>query len=310
MDRRTLIKQGCGLLIGSGLLASCGRDRERKLTLLHTNDMHSHIEPFPENDPEHPGEGGMARRASLIDAVREEAENVLLLDAGDVFQGTPYFNEYGGELELRLMSRMGYDAATMGNHDLDNGTEGFGRMLPHADFPFITTNYDLSETPLAGRTERSKVLQRDDLRIGIIGLGVELDGLVAPSRIEGIRYSEPVSVAEEEAKELKHQKESDLVIALSHLGHSYESDKVCDEDLAKESRHIDAIIGGHTHDFFDKVKVYKNRDDRPVLVNQVGWAGLRLGRIDLDWSPSKGIKGLAGLNIPVAANYSFKKRIS
>ncbi|MFB6257779.1 MAG: bifunctional UDP-sugar hydrolase/5'-nucleotidase [Flavobacteriales bacterium] len=298
-----------GAFLGAGFMAGCRKERTRRLRILHTNDMHSHIEAFPEDDPDHPGEGGVAHRAALVDALRKEGEEIVLLDAGDIFQGTPYFNEFDGELEFRLMSMMGYDAATMGNHDFDNGTEGFERMLPHAEFPFVTSNYDLSETPLAGKTREQLVLKRDDMRIGILGLGIELEGLVPPSRTEGVRYQEPVVLAEREAKDLKKEKECDLVIALSHLGYRYESEKVCDEDLARESRHIDLILGGHTHSFFDRPKVYRNRDKRPVVINQVGWAGLRLGRIDLEWNSRKGLEGLSALNLPIKANHSFGKRI-
>ena len=298
IGRRELLKQGSGLFVGSGLLAACDRSRRRELTILHTNDMHSHIEPFPTDDPKHPGEGGMAQRAALIDAVRKEVDHSILLDAGDIFQGTPYFNKFDGKLELRLMSMMRYDAATMGNHDFDNGPEGFDQVLHHADFPFITTNFDLSDTPLAGKTSNSKILKRDDLRIGVVGLGIELEGLVAPSRIEGVHYLDPLHNGEKEAARLK-QEGCELVIALSHLGFSYEGKKVCDEDLAKRTQSIDLIIGGHTHSFFERPKVYKNLRDRPLIINQVGWAGLRLGRLDLEWSDRNGVESLQAMNLPV-----------
>ncbi len=309
IGRRELFKRGAGLLAGSGLLSACRGERRRKLTVLHTNDMHSHIEPFPSSDPDHPDEGGMAERASLIDAVREEAEHTVLLDAGDIFQGTPYFNAFDGKLELKLMSMMGYDAATMGNHDFDRGTEGFEQVLHHASFPFVTTNYDLSETPLAGKTSKSKVLEREDLRIGILGTGIDLDGLVSPSRTEGVRYLDPIRTAEKEADRLKKDG-CDLVIALSHLGFRYESEQVCDEELAKRTKSIDLILGGHTHTFFERPKVYKNLNEHPVIMNQVGWAGLRLGRLDIEWSDRKGLEGLEALNIPVEARFRSKKRIS
>ncbi len=286
-------------MVGSGLLSSCLREKKRELTVLHTNDMHSHIEPFPKDHPDHPGEGGMARRAALIDGIRKEVGDLLLLDAGDIFQGTPYFNVFDGELEFKLMSTMGYDAATMGNHDFDKGPEGFDRMLPHADFPFITTNYDLSETPLAGKTHRSELLERKHLRIGIVGAGIELKGLVSPSLIGGVRYLDPIQECEREARSLKKDKSCDMVIALSHLGYRYEQEKVCDEDLARESGHIDLILGGHTHTFFPKAKVYKNQEGKPVIINQVGWAGLRLGRIDLEWRGREGAKRMKTLNLPL-----------
>ena len=145
----------------------------KHLVILHTNDVHSHIDPFPANDPKNPNMGGVSRRASLIESVRRENPNVLLLDAGDVFQGTPYFNYYGGELEFKLMSMMRYDLATMGNHDFDNGIEGFYKQLPHARFDFVSANYDFKNTVLDGIVKPYKIFVKDGIKVGIFGLGVE-----------------------------------------------------------------------------------------------------------------------------------------
>lgn len=150
----------------------------KKLTILHTNDQHSRIEPFDSSYTKNPNQGGFARRASLIKNIREQEKNVLLLDCGDIFQGTPYFNMFGGELEFKLMSMMGYDAATMGNHDFDNGLEGFLKALPNAKFPFVTSNYDFKNTILDGKTLDYKIFNKDGIKVGIFGLGVELAGLV------------------------------------------------------------------------------------------------------------------------------------
>ena len=141
-----------------------------KLTVLHTNDQHSRIEPFDSSYSRNPNQGGFARRATLIQQIRSQEKNVLLLDAGDIFQGTPYFNFYGGELEFKLMSMMGYDAATMGNHDFDNGLEGFLKALPNAKFPFITSNYDFSNTILDGKTEKYKIFKKDGIKVGLFGV--------------------------------------------------------------------------------------------------------------------------------------------
>lgn len=285
-SRRKFIKisalTGAGmLLVPQSAWAGIFREDEIWLTILHTNDMHSHIDPFEENDPKFPGQGGMAKRSTLIKKIREENPNTLLLDAGDIFQGTPYFNFYGGELEFKLMSEMKYDASTMGNHDFDNGLYGFNKMLPHADFPFICSNYDFSDTILHEKTIPHKIIKKGGLRIGIFGVGVELEGLVSKDNYGGTIYLDPVKVANEKALFLKKEKNCDLVICLSHLGFSYESDKISDTKLAALTKNIDIIIGGHTHTFLDAPVIFTNEDKKDVIVNQVGWAGLRLGRIDL-----------------------------
>ena len=251
-----------------------------KLTILHTNDVHSHIEPFPQNDPKYPGRGGVVRRAALINEIRRTEENVLLLDAGDIFQGTPYFNKYNGKLELQLMSKMGYDATTIGNHDFDNGIEGLYEQMPHANFPFISSNYDFSETVLSGKILPYKIFEKGGLRIGVFGLGIELQGLVDPKLYGNTGYLNPEIKAAELAYLLKVKKKCDLVICLSHLGFAYETNKVSDKVLARESKNIDLIIGGHTHTFIDVPYKYRNREGKEVLVAQAGWAGLNLGRID------------------------------
>ena len=285
-SRRNFLKisalTGAGmLLVPQSAWAGIFREDEIWLTILHTNDMHSQIDPFDANDPKYPGQGGMAGRSALIKKIREENPNTLLLDAGDIFQGTPYFNFYGGELEFKLMSEMKYDAATMGNHDFDNGLYGFYKMLPHANFPFICSNYDFKDTQLHEKTIPHKIIKKDGLKIGIFGVGVELEGLVSKINYGETIYLDPVKVANEKALFLKKEKNCDLVICLSHLGFSYESNKISDSKLAAVTKNIDIIIGGHTHTFLDAPVIFTNEDKKEVIVNQVGWAGLRLGRIDL-----------------------------
>ena len=205
----------------------------------------------------------------------------MLFDAGDIFQGTPYFNFYGGELELKLMSQMGYDAATIGNHDFDGGIDGLKKQLVHANFPLINANYDFSDTILNGQTLPHQIFVKDKLRIGVFGIGIELEGLVPKTAYLQTKYSEPIKVAQEQARILKHEKNCDYVICLSHLGYKYDIDKICDTKLAGLTSDIDLIIGGHTHTFLEKADIVKNKDGKPVTINQVGWAGLALGRIDL-----------------------------
>jgi len=293
MKRRNFIQQTVSssafLSLGGLTLSSFSTKKTKKITILHTNDTHSHIDPFPADHPKNPGMGGAARRANAIQKIRQEEENVLLLDAGDIFQGTPYFNYYGGELEFKLMSMMQYDVATMGNHDFDNGIDGFYAQLPHAKFDFVSANYDFKNTVLDELVKPYKIIKKDGIKIGIFGLGVELNGLVDKKLYKETKYLNPIEVADEMTQILKAQEKCDLVICLSHLGFKYTNDpeKVCDVLLAQKTKHIDLIIGGHTHTFLDKPIVETNREGQPVLINQVGCFGINLGRIDFYFSDDK-----------------------
>lgn len=255
----------------------------KKITILHTNDQHSRIEPFEvSSDERTSNKGGFARRASLIHKIRQQEKNILLLDAGDVFQGTPYFNFYGGELEYKLMTKMGYDASTIGNHEFDNGLKGLKNQLPHAGFDIICSNYDFSNTILEGKFKPYQVYKKDGIRIGVFGLGIELEGLVGKDMYEETKYLNPIETAQEMTRILREEQKCDLVICLSHLGYEFknEPEKVCDIHLAQKTSGIDLIIGGHTHTFLNEPQQYLNSKGETVLVNQVGWAGLYLGRID------------------------------
>ena len=269
-----------------------------KLTVLHTNDQHSRIEPFDSSYSRNPNQGGFARRATLIQQIRSQEKNVLLLDAGDIFQGTPYFNFYGGELEFKLMSMMGYDAATMGNHDFDNGLEGFMKALPNAKFPFITSNYDFSNTILDGKTEKYKIFKKDGIKVGLFGVGIELDGLVGKKQYQETKYLNPVEIAQHYADFLRKEKGCDLVICLSHIGYDYrdDADKISDKKLAAQTDNIDLILGGHTHTFLPEPQSFTNKSGKNVLVNQVGWAGLLLGRIDFYFDKNKSLQNISWNN--------------
>jgi len=293
MKRRDFIQKtavSSALLSLGGLsLSSFDKVETKKITILHTNDVHSHIDPFPADHPKNPNMGGVARRATLIDKIRSEEKNVLLLDAGDIFQGTPYFNYYGGELEFKLMSMMKYDLATMGNHDFDNGIDGFYAQLPHASFDFVSANYDFKNTILNGIVKPYKILVKDGIKIGIFGLGVQLEGLVDKKLSKETVYNDPIEVSTDIVKELKEQHHCDLIICLSHLGFKYKNDpeKACDILLAQRTKDIDLIIGGHTHTFLDKPIIENNLEGKPVLVNQVGCYGINLGRIDFYFTNDK-----------------------
>lgn len=282
--------------IGSvGLQSFSNTLKTSKITILHTNDVHSHIDAFGPEDKKHPNKGGVARRASLIESIRKENPNTLLLDAGDIFQGTPYFNYYGGELEFKLMSKLKYDAATLGNHDFDNGIDGLYAQLPHAEFEFITSNYDFSNTILDSHTKPYKIFKKGHLKIGVFGLGIELTGLVNRSMYKETKYLDPIETSQEMTRILKTEKNCDLVICLSHLGYHYENNpnKISDLKLAETTKDIDLIIGGHTHTFLPKPTIKKNSEEKNMLVNQVGCYGTYLGRIDFyfDNSKNKSAKG-------------------
>lgn len=268
--------------LGGLSLSSFKSASTKQLTILHTNDVHSYIDPFPPNHPKNPNMGGVARRAAIIEAIRKESPNVLLLDAGDIFQGTPYFNYYGGELEFKLMSMMRYDLATIGNHDFDNGIEGFYKQFPNATFDFVSANYDFKNTVLDGHVLPYKIFDKNGIKVGVFGLGVALEGLVDKKNSKETVYNDPLGITQDMARILKHEKKCDLVICLSHLGYKYkdEPNKICDVKLAELTKDIDLIIGGHTHTFLDKPTVMKNSDNKEVLVNQVGCYGVNLGRVD------------------------------
>ena len=274
-----------------GLSSLSFKPAEKHITILHTNDVHSHIEPFGPEEGRNANLGGVARRASLIESIRQENPNTLLLDAGDIFQGTPYFNFYGGELEFKLMSKMKYDAATIGNHDFDNGIDGLYAQLPHAEFDFLISNYDFSNTIMDGQTKDYKVFTKNGVKIGVFGIGIELQGLVNDKLYKETRYLDPVEMATEVSSKLKNEENCDLVICLSHLGYKYSSNKISDIKLARATENIDLIIGGHTHTFLEKPTVETNKAGKKVLVNQVGCYGLYLGRVDFYLDSENNIKG-------------------
>lgn len=271
---------------------------ENQLTILHTNDQHSRIEPFDATYTRNPNQGGFARRAALIQNIRSQESNVLLLDSGDTFQGTPYFNFFGGELEFKLMSMMGYDASTMGNHDFDNGLAGFKKVRSVAKFPFICSNYDFKNTILEGETEKYKIFNKNGIKVGIFGVGIKLAGLVGKKDYGETEYLDPIETAQHYSDFLKNEKRCDMVICLSHIGYDYRDDptKVSDKILAANTAGIDLILGGHTHTFLPEPQSFLNKSGKNVLVNQVGWAGLLLGKITFYFDKNKNVKNISWNN--------------
>ncbi|MFI5172669.1 MAG: bifunctional metallophosphatase/5'-nucleotidase [Chitinophagales bacterium] len=307
-SRRTFIKKAAvgGTLLGLGSfpLEAFGADKAEKLVVLHSNDVHSRVDPFPDNDKKFPGMGGMAQKGALINAIRKEEDNVLLLDAGDIFQGTPYFNFYHGELEMQLMSEMKYDAATMGNHDFDAGIDGFEKQLTNANFPIIVSNYDFTDTVLNSKTLLYKTFQKKNIKVGVFGLGIELTGLVPDKLFGNTVYQDPVIKAKEMVNILRGDEKCDYIICLSHLGYEYKDEKISDIKLAKQTEGIDLILGGHTHTFLEAPAIYKNAASEEVIINQVGWAGVWLGRLDIFFEKKRAKKWHSGKPVIVSKKTS------
>jgi 5'-nucleotidase len=285
MNRRKFIYNSSLASLSVMGLNSCNlNSKDLTITILHTNDVHSQIDPFPSNHNLYPNKGGFARRASLFKELISKNPNTLIFDAGDIFQGTPYFNFFQGELELNLMKKMDYDAATIGNHEFDAGLKTFKKNILNNDFQFISSNYDFANTELEGLVDKYKIYHKGGIKIGVFGLGIELKGLVNPLLYAETKYYDPVDIAKDISSYLKYEKRCDLVICISHLGHQYQNDKISDTVLAKLTSNIDLIIGGHTHTLLKKPLILNNSTGEEVIINQVGSGGVFVGKIDFNFT--------------------------
>ncbi len=285
MNRRKFIYNSSLASLSVMGLNSCNLKNENvKITILHTNDVHSQIEPFPFNHDKYPDRGGFARRANIFKGLMKINPNTLIFDAGDIFQGTPYFNFFQGDLELKLMKEMGYNAATIGNHEFDAGLKKLKENILNNNFPFVSSNYDFTNTELEGLISNYKIFKKEGIKIGVFGLGIELNGLVSSSLFKETKYYDPVEITQEMTSKLKNKEKCDLIICVSHLGHSYQTDKISDLKLGKLTSDIDLIIGGHTHTFLKKPEIIKNSQDKDVIINQVGSNGIYVGKIDFNFS--------------------------
>lgn len=269
------------IIIGSSTAAG-----KLKLVILHTNDTHSQIEPTQKSTLASSDMGGYARRMGVINKIRNEEKNVLLLDAGDFSQGTPYFNFYNGRIEIDAMNKMKYDAITLGNHEFDNGMDTLAVILSKATIPIVCSNYEVSQTPLSPYVKPYLVIRKFGLKIGIIGLDVEPKSLIIESNYKGLTYEDPLEVANKMALFLKKEKKCDLIICLSHLGSNKKSAEINDFKIAQNSRNIDVIIGGHSHTMLENVREL-NLDGKEVTIAQMAKSGLYLGRIDLEMGRKK-----------------------
>ena len=249
---------------------------QKSIVILHTNDTHSRIEPVPESDRIAGNKGGVVRRINYIEQVRKENKNVLLFDAGDFLQGTPYFNLFKGEVETEAMNLMRYDAVTLGNHEFDYGLEILEKVVSRAKFPIISSNYDFSGTPLNNLIKPYLILKKDGVKIGVIAINIQPRGLIASGNYEGMKFLPPERVANELALKLKTTDRCDMVICLSHLGYT------ADKRLVGQTRNIDIIIGGHSHTHMKTPDILKNIDNKNVMVFQTAGRGIYVGRIDVE----------------------------
>lgn len=263
------------------LVVTAAAQSTKEIYLFHTNDMHSRIEPFPENyqDTLLAGKAGMVRRATFISQQREIHPDLLLFDCGDFSQGTPYYNIYKGEVEISMMNEMRYDAGTIGNHEFDFGLENMARLFRLAEFPIVCANYDVTGTVLEGLVKEYVVLHRDGIKIGVFGLGAQLEGLVAKASYGDVKFEDPVSEAQRIADLLKMQEKCDLVICLSHLG--WKGEPYSDVELIENTCNIDVVLGGHSHSYFEKPEYYKNLDGVEVPLQQMGKHAAFIGKIVL-----------------------------
>jgi 5'-nucleotidase len=257
-----------------------GKD-ETLITILHTNDQHSQIDPLPEND-RNAGKGGVARRATLVKRIRAENPNTLLLDAGDSFQGTPYFNLYRGVVEYKAMTAIGYDIVTLGNHDFDNGVEALAEAMKHAKFEFVSANYDVRGTLIENRVKPYVVREVGGVRVGVFGLGIKLEGLNPPESFKGVKYYDPVKVAHGAVRVLREKERCAMVVCASHLGYypNPKGDEVGDSQVAAQVDGIDFIASGHTHTFMQQPVISKQPGGGNTVIFQVGKSGIYLGRVD------------------------------
>lgn len=271
------------LALAAALATGAGA-RGRKITILHTNDTHSCIYPLNRHlaDTLLAGRGGFVRRAEMVRQERRKEPELLLLDSGDFSQGSTYYTLYKGDVEVGLMNLMGYDAATLGNHEFDYGVDNLARLARKAEFPIVCANYDFTGTPLEGLIKPYTIIKRNGVKIGIFGVSPQLDGLVMAQSCKGVKYNDPVKAANNVARLLKEKEKCDLVICLSHLG--WDLIGTDDTEMMPQTRNIDIILGGHSHSYFTEMKNIKNLDGKDVPNDQNGKHGIFVGKIVVDFS--------------------------
>lgn len=275
------------LLTGTACGMYASEEGEVELRIVHTNDTHSCIMPVSphSSDTALADKGGFVRRAALVRDLRKADEGLLLFDSGDFSQGSAYYNLYKGEVEVRLMNEMRYDAATIGNHEFDFGLENMARIFRLAEFPIVCSNYHVEGTVLEGLVKPYVVLERKGLRIGVFGLGTQLEGMVASENYAGVTYEDPVTAANRVADILKEKEHCDLVVCLSHLG--WQIDGVDDSEVIPATQGIDLVLGGHSHTYMERPEVVKNAAGKNVYCNQMGKHGRYVGELLLQMEPTE-----------------------
>ena len=285
MNRRIFLKNSA-VLLASGFLmryAHALSPRKNTWSILHTNDFHSRFLPFAATHKRHANQGGIARLTQLVSELRQQHEHVTLFDSGDVFQGTPYFNVFKGHPELQWMQRMEYDATTLGNHDFDMGVEHVFSLRKPYITPTLLINYTYEKDSDLGVIQPYKIIEKGPIRIGVTGVSIDLVGLQGETNRGSFAYFDPVEKLQEQVNFLRKNKNCNAVVVLSHLGYQYSSEKIDDIKLAQRTEGIDVILGGHTHTFLDEPTVVKNRAGKKVVINQAGWAGLKLGHLQFEY---------------------------
>lgn len=264
------------LLILSALILSFSAARSEKLVIVHTNDTHSQIDPMDDNNM-----GGIMRRKVVIDSIRNTADNVILVDAGDAVQGTLFFNIGGGEVEEQLMNALGYDIQILGNHEFDNGMEGVKKIVNNSNAQWLSTNYSFDDPELADRFLRYNIRQVGDKKIGFLAINLNPEGMISEGNYDGLTFRDPVKTANAAAKMLKDVEGADLVVAITHIGYVADNG-ITDPELIKQTEDIDIIIGGHSHTLLPQAQYLPNKNGEKVLVAQLNKGGQNIGEIDIN----------------------------
>ena len=280
------MKKTIAMLLVLLMTGSAMAQNDKQIVILHSNDTHSCIYPLNVNlaDTALAGRGGYLRRAAFVEQQRKQYPNLLLIDSGDFSQGSPYYTLNKGEVEVGLMNIMGYDAATIGNHEFDFGLENMARIFRMANFPILCSNYDFTGTPVEGTVKPWTIIKRDGVKIGLFALDPKLIGLVDTAKCQGVRYLDPVAKANEMAALLKAKK-CDLVICVSHLG--WDKVDMNDQIMIAGSRGIDLVLGGHSHTYMKQLEYVKDLDGKMVPVDQNGKHGLWIGKMLLNMKKKK-----------------------
>jgi len=316
MKRKDFLQKSA--VLGAGLMVPFFRpkniwaraEKVIKLSVLHTNDTHAQIDPLPASAEPYAGMGGFARRAALVKKIRVENPNTLLLDAGNAMQGSSYYDFYDGSLSYKLMSKLGYDAATIGDDDFANGVDELAEALHSANFPVLCSNYDFGSTPLNDMIKRYVIREFGPLKVGIFGLGIDLEDQVPETRWQGIRMRDTVLVAQGMVRLLRSYKNCDMVICISHLGYKYDDqDRMSDIKLAQQVDDIDLIVGGHTETFMKQPKIIEKKDGSFTVINQAGYRGIMLGQVTFEFDRKRHkILGIVSNNTGIKARKTMENQ--